>query len=181
MAVAKPIVVGIAGGSGSGKTTLSRALVSALGARNVTYICHDYYYRDLSHLPKEERAKTNFDHPDALETTLLVKQLEVLKSGGAVDVPIYDFAVHTRARETMRAEGKGVIVVEGILIFCDPCLRDLLDIKVFVDTEPDIRFIRRMRRDIAERNRTAEDVATQFLNTVKPMHDLFVTPSKVGA
>lgn len=102
MVVTKPIVVGIAGGSGSGKTTLSRALVSALGAHNVTYICHDYYYRDLSHLPKEDRAKANFDHPDALETTLLVEQLEVLKSGGSVDVPTYDFTTHTRARETTR-------------------------------------------------------------------------------
>ncbi|CAM9534946.1 unnamed protein product [Ectocarpus fasciculatus] len=175
----KPVVVGIAGGSGSGKTTLSRAVVEALGgAQRVTYICHDYYYRDLSHLPIEQRAKTNFDHPDALETSLLVKQLEVLKAGGAADVPMYDFTVHSRKEETTRAEGRGVIIVEGILIFAHAELRDLLDVKIFVDTEPDIRFIRRMQRDIAERNRTADEVVAQYLATVRPMHELFVTPSK---
>eukprot|EP00903_Cladosiphon_okamuranus_P019228 g17682.t1 len=179
MAGTKPIVVGIAGGSGSGKTTLSRAIVEALGgSQHVTYICHDYYYKDLSHLAVEERAKTNFDHPNALETSLLVQQLAVLKAGGSADVPTYDFTVHSRTKETMRAEGKGVIIVEGILIFTDPELRDLLDVKVFVDTEPDIRFIRRMQRDIAERGRTVNEVVDQFLGTVRPMHELFVTSSK---
>ncbi|CAM9523710.1 unnamed protein product, partial [Sphacelaria rigidula] len=174
----KPILVGIAGGSGSGKTTLSRAIVSALGAENVTYICHDYYYRDLSHLAVEERATQNFDHPDALETILMVEQLAQLKAGGEVDLPSYDFSSHTRAPATVRTVAKKVIIVEGILIFCEPELRKLLDVKIFVDTEADIRFIRRMQRDIAERNRTAGDVVVQYMETVRPMHELFVAPSK---
>ncbi|CAM9708780.1 unnamed protein product [Pylaiella littoralis] len=179
MVLITPIVVGIAGGSGSGKTTLSRAVVDALGgAEKVTYICHDYYYKDLSHLPTEDRAQTNFDHPDALETSLLVGHLAVLKAGGSADVPTYDFTIHSRTSQTIRAEGKGVIIVEGILIFAHPDLRDLFDVKVFVDTEPDIRFIRRMQRDISQRNRTADEVVAQFLATVRPMHELFVTPSK---
>jgi uridine kinase len=144
----------------------------------LTAIQHDSYYKDRSHLPSEERANINYDHPDALETSLLIKHLEQLLSGQPVDIPSYDFATHTRRPERLRVQPSTVIVVEGILILADPGLRDLLDIKIFVDTDADIRFIRRMERDIAERARTRESVVRQYMETVRPMHLEFVEPSK---
>ncbi|CAN0142793.1 unnamed protein product [Discosporangium mesarthrocarpum] len=172
------IVVGVAGGSGSGKTTLSKAVVKALGSDSVTHICHDSYYRNLSHLPLEARGKTNFDHPSSLETSLLVNHLKELKAGRPVEVPVYDFSTHTRTAHTVRTLGKRVILVEGILIFSEPELVEQMDIKIFVDTVPDLRLIRRMQRDVAERGRTHEEVVSQYLATVRPMHDEFVEPSK---
>jgi len=174
----KPIIIGVAGGTGSGKTTVSEAILERVGRERITYIQHDSYYKDLSPLPLEERHKINFDHPDALETNLLVEHLERLQAGSPVEVPIYDFTTHTRRKETRRAEPRGVTLVEGILIFADKALRDLMDIRIFVDTDPDIRFIRRLRRDITERGRTLESVIHQYLETVRPMHLEFVEPSK---
>lgn len=174
----KPIIIGVAGGTGSGKTTVSEAILERVGRERITYIQHDSYYKDLSHLPLEERHKINFDHPEALDTDLLVEHLARLQAGSPVEVPIYDFTTHTRRRETRRVEPRGVTLVEGILIFADKALRDLMDIRIFVDTDPDIRFIRRLRRDITERGRTLESVIRQYLETVRPMHLEFVEPSK---
>ncbi len=152
----KPIIIGVAGGTGSGKTTVSQAILERVGRELITYIQHDSYYKDLSHLPPQERARVNYDHPQALENELLVEHLRQLQAGWLVEVPIYDFTTHTRKGETRRAEPRSVILVEGILIFADKALRDLMDIKIFVDTDPDIRFIRRLQRDIAERGRTRD-------------------------
>ncbi len=174
----KPIIIGVAGGTGSGKTTVSEAILERVGRERITYIQHDSYYKDLSHLPLEERHKINFDHPDALDTNLLVEHLERLQTGSPIEVPIYDFTTHTRRRETRRVEPRGVTLVEGILIFVDKALRELMDVKIFVDTDADIRFIRRLQRDIAERRRTMESVILQYLETVRPMHLEFVEPSK---
>jgi uridine kinase len=173
-----PIVVGVAGGTGSGKTTIVREILKGLNSDSVLLIQHDAYYRDRSHLPSEERANINYDHPDALETSLLVEHLQQLLAGQAVEIPIYDFVTHTRKPEHRRVEARKVIVVEGILILADPNLRKLFDIKIFVDTDADIRFIRRLERDIAERGRTRESVVGQYLQTVRPMHLEFVEPSK---
>ncbi len=178
MAGRKPIIVGVAGGTGSGKTTVSQAILERVGRERIAYIQHDAYYRDRSHLPFEERAKLNFDHPDALETELLVEHLQRLRAGEPVEVPIYDFATHTRIPQTRRVEPRPVIMVEGILIFADRALRDMLDVKIFVDTDADLRFIRRLERDIAERGRTMRSVIDQYLATVRPMHLEFVEPSK---
>ncbi len=174
----KPIIIGVAGGTGSGKTTVSEAILERVGRERITYIQHDSYYKDLSHLPLEGRHKINFDHPDALDTNLLVEHLARLQAGSPVEAPIYDFTTHTRRKETRRVESRGVTLVEGILIFGEKALRDLMDIKIFVDTDPDIRFIRRLRRDITERGRTLESVIRQYLETVRPMHLEFVEPSK---
>lgn len=172
------VIVGVAGGTGSGKTTIARAIVERLGPENVAYIPHDAYYHDLSHLPPEERAKQNFDHPDALDTALLIEHLKQLRAGKAVEIPVYDFATHTRRPETRRVEPRPIIVVEGILVFVEPELRELMDIKIYVDTDADIRFIRRLTRDIQERGRTMESVIRQYLETVRLMHLEFVEPSK---
>jgi uridine kinase len=174
----KPVVIGVAGGTGSGKTTEVRKIVETLGPRQVVVIQHDSYYHDLSHLPPEERAHINYDYPDALETDLCVKHLEQLIAGIPAKVPIYDFGTHTRSSETIFVEPASIIIVEGILIFVDPNLRQLMDIKVFVDTDADTRFIRRLQRDITERGRTLESVIHQYMSTVKPMHLEFVEPSK---
>lgn len=174
----RPIVVGVAGGTGSGKTTIVREILKGLEADDVLLIQHDSYYKDRSHLPSEERAHINYDHPDALETSLLIEHLKQLLLGQTVDIPIYDFVTHTRKLECQKVEPHKVIMVEGILILADPKLRDLFDIKVFVDTDADIRFIRRMERDIAERGRTRESVVDQYMGTVRPMHLEFVEPSK---
>jgi uridine kinase len=174
----KPIIIGVAGGTASGKTTVSDAILDRVGRDRITYIQHDSYYRDLSHLPLEERRKLNVDHPDALETKLLVFHLRQLQAGEAVEVPVYDFATYQRRDTTRRVEPRRVILVEGILIFADKELREMMDVKLYVDTDADLRFIRRLQRDTRERDRTVEMVTRQYLNTVRPMHLEFVEPSK---
>lgn len=171
------MVIGICGGTGSGKTTVARKILDAVRDR-VVYIQHDHYYKDLSHLPLPERHKLNFDHPDSLETDLLIEHLKQLKAGHPVERPVYDFTIHTRKAETVRIVPKTAVLVEGILIFENAGLRALMDIKIFVDTDADIRLIRRMRRDITERGRTVESVIEQYEKTVRPMHMEFVEPSK---
>lgn len=172
------VVIGIAGGSGSGKTTLARAIYDKLGHENITYLTHDYYYKDLSHLSEEERDARNFDHPDALDTSLLVEHLKQLRRGEVVNTPRYDFGTHTRIPTPVVTHPSRVILIEGILIFCDPELHSLIDIKIYVDTDDDIRFIRRLQRDITERDRTPASVISQYMKTVRPMHLQFVQPSK---
>ncbi len=174
----EPLIIGVAGGTGSGKTTVANAIVERVGRERIAWVQHDAYYRDQSRKPPEERARVNFDHPDSLETELLIAQLKDLRRGQAVQVPVYDFATHTRTRETHRVEPRPVILVEGILIFTDPALRELFDVKIFVDTDADLRLIRRLQRDMAERGRTFESVITQYCETVRPMHLEFVEPSK---
>lgn len=173
-----PVIIGVAGGTGSGKTTVARRILEQVGTGNIAYIPHDAYYRDLGHLSAEERRKVNFDHPDSLETSLLVAHLKQLRAGQAVEVPVYDFTQHTRTSETRRVEVAPIILVEGILIFADPELRELFDVRLFVDTDADIRLIRRLQRDVQERGRTFESVIQQYLMTVRPMHMEFVEPSK---
>ena len=175
------LILGVAGGSGSGKTTVVEEICRSLHPSPVSVIHHDSYYKDLIHLPFEERAEVNFDHPDALETTLLVEHLAKLRTGNPVDVPVYDFSTHTRTKDVRRVEATGVIIVDGILVLADPRLRDLLDIKVFVDTDADIRFIRRLRRDIRDRGRALESVVDQYQSTVRPMHLAFVEGSRAFA
>jgi uridine kinase len=172
------IIIGVAGGSGSGKTTVVRSIVRSLGKGQVTVIHHDSYYRDASHLAFEERQAINYDHPDALETELLVEHLEALRAGRPVEIPMYDFTTHSRRSETETALPKKVIIVDGLLILWDERIRRLMDIKVFVDADSDIRFIRRLSRDIEERGRSAELVIRQYLDTVRLMHLEFVEPSK---
>lgn len=174
----KPLIIGVAGGSGSGKTTVVREIIRNIGRNHVTVLHHDSYYRDVKHLPFEERIQINYDHPDSLETSLLIRHLHQLKAGESVDVPVYDFAAHLRAPETERMEPRKVVIVDGLLILWDRALRELMDIKVFVDTDADLRFIRRLSRDIEERGRSAESVIEQYLKTVRPMHLEFVEPSK---
>lgn len=174
-------VIGIAGGTGSGKTTLCRALLDSVGQDLAVALPHDAYYRDLGHLSLEERVGVNFDHPDALETSLLVAHLAALKRGEPVGVPVYNFVTHTRSNRAEPMGPKPVVVVEGILSLTDESLRDQMDLKVFVDTADDLRLIRRMERDIRERGRTVDSVAKQYLATVRPMHDQFVAPSKAHA
>ncbi len=171
-------MIGVAGGSASGKTTVVRRIVESLGNEQVTVLEHDRYYRDRSTLRLEERAALNYDHPDALETDLMVHHAKELRDGRPAEVPVYDFAKYTRSAATETALPRRAIILEGILIFADSALRDLMDVKVFVDTDPDIRFIRRLERDVAERGRTMQSVIEQYLNTVKPMHLEFVEPSK---
>jgi uridine kinase len=174
----KPIVLGVAGGSGSGKTTVVRAIMRHLGSAGATVIHHDSYYRDGSHLSPEDRLAINYDHPDALETELLIEHLTTLRAGRGVDVPMYDFANHRRLPDRERVEPHKVIVIDGLLILWDPALRALMDIKVYVDTDADLRFIRRLERDIRERGRSTESVIEQYVHTVRPMHLEFVEPSK---
>jgi uridine kinase len=175
---AGPLVIGIAGGSGSGKTTIARSVVESIGREAVVLIQHDAYYREQSHLPVEERAKVNYDHPDSLETGLLVEHLRTLTAGGPVQRPVYDFTVHNRSRETVFVEPKPVILVEGILVLYEPSLRDLMDLKIYIDTDSDLRIVRRLERDIKERGRSFDSVRDQYLHTVRPMHLQFVEPSK---
>jgi len=171
-------VVGIAGGTGSGKTTVASELVAAFPKNEVVYLSFDHYYRDLSHLPLSERKLTNFDHPDSLESDLFIAHVETLKNGRPIDRPTYDFVTHTRIDKTIRLHPTPIIIVEGILTFVYPKLRELLDMKIFVDTESDVRFIRRLDRDIKERGRTVDSVVAQYIKTVRPMHIEFVEPSK---
>jgi uridine kinase len=173
-----PFVIGVAGGSGSGKTTVVRRIVDSLGPDQVTLLDHDRYYRDRNDLRLEERAALNYDHPDALETDLMVRHVRALKAGQSVEAPQYDFTRHARLAETNTFQPRRALIVEGILVFTDAALRDLMDIKVFVDTDSDTRFIRRLRRDVAERGRTMDSVIDQYQSTVKPMHLEFVEPSK---
>ena len=174
----KPLVIGVAGGSGSGKTTVVRRIVESIGDGQVVVLEHDRYYRDRNDLRLEERAALNYDHPDALETDLLVQHVEALRDGRRVEVPRYDFARYVRHASAEAIEPRRAIIVEGILIYTDAALRRLMDVKVFVDTDDDTRFIRRLQRDIAERGRTVQSVIDQYLSTVKPMHLEFVEPSK---
>lgn len=170
--------IGVAGGSGSGKSTVVRRIVEGLAVARVAVIHHDAYYRDLGDLPIEDRAKINYDHPDSLETELLVRHLRSLRAGDTVEVPVYDFAAHERLTETRSVRPASVIIVDGILILAVPELRGLMDIKVFVDTDADVRLMRRLRRDIEERGRAVESVLRQYALTVRPMHIEFVEPSK---
>jgi uridine kinase len=174
----KPIIIGVAGGTASGKTSVSTKILELIGPERLAFIEHDSYYRDLSHLPLEERKIFNFDHPDALENELLISHLNSLLQGQPVMVPVYDFASYIRTDQLRRVEARRVILVEGILIFADKALRDLMDIKIYVDTDADLRFIRRLQRDVVERGRSVSHVIEQYLNTVRPMHLEFVEPSK---
>ena len=172
------LIIGICGGTGSGKTTVANRLLESTSADEVVFIQQDSYYRNLTDLPLDYRHIANFDHPDALDNDLLVNHVRRLKAGEAVDLPVYDFKTHTRMNETRHVEPKPIVIVEGILIYADPRLLEQMDIKVFVDTPDDIRFIRRLRRDIDERGRTLESVIEQYIATVRPMHMQFVEPSK---
>ena len=174
----EPIIIGVAGGTGSGKTTVASRILERVGAEHITYIAHDAYYRDLGHLPERLRAQVNFDHPDALETELLIEHLKKLRGGEPVEIPIYDFTTHTRTERTRDVEVAPVVIVEGILVFVEAELRKLFDVKIYIDTDADVRFIRRLRRDIEERDRSVESVCEQYLSTVRPMHLEFVEPSK---
>ena len=173
-----PLVIGIAGGSGSGKTTVAQKILDRVGADRIAYLQHDSYYKDLTDLPPTLQMDVNFDHPHSLETELLIKHVEALRNHQSVEVPIYDFSTDSRTNQTFTVAPRGVILVEGILIFTEPELRKLFDVKIFVDTDPDLRFIRRLPRDITERGRTIESVIKQYLTTVRPMHLEFVEPSK---
>ena len=173
-----PLTIGIAGGSGSGKTTVAQAILERVGADKIAFLQHDSYYRDLGGLPPAQRAELNFDHPNSLETALLIEHILALRNGMPVEVPIYDFSIHSRTSQTFTVSPRRVIMVEGILIFVDAVLRDLFNLKIFVDTDADIRFIRRLQRDITERGRSTESVIKQYQATVRPMHLDFVEPSK---
>lgn len=172
------VVIGVAGGTGSGKTTVADAIVARIGASRIAFLQHDSYYRDLAGWDRQLLLHHNFDHPDALESELLAEHVRDLKAHRPVKVPVYDFTRHFRTGETRQVEPRGVVLVEGILIFTEPTLRELFDIKIFVDTDADLRFIRRLRRDLVERGRTVENVIAQYLETVRPMHLEFVEPSK---
>jgi uridine kinase len=172
------LVIAIAGGSGSGKTTVAQVILQRVGPDRISFLQHDAYYKDLSGLPPVQRAEVNFDHPNSLESELLIQHIKQLKNGQPIEVPIYDFAIHSRTERTYSVQARGVILVEGILLFAEPALRDLFDVKLFVDTDSDIRFIRRLQRDIAERGRTTDSVIHQYITTVRPMHLEFVEPSK---
>jgi uridine kinase len=173
-----PLVIGIAGGTGSGKTTVANVILERVGAQHIAYLPHDSYYRNLNDLPPVQREQLNFDHPNSLDTPLLIEHIRELKAWQSIKLPVYDFKTHTRTANTTRMQPQAVIIVEGILIFAEAELRELFDVKIYVDTDPDIRFIRRLQRDIAERGRTTESVIRQYLTTVRPMHLEFVEPSK---
>ena len=173
-----PLVIGIAGGSGSGKTTVAQAILSRVGHDRIAFLQHDSYYKDLSGLPPVQRAEINFDHPDSLETELLTEHIASLRDGKPVDVPVYDFATDRRTDRTFIVQPRSVILVEGILIFTEAKLRKMFDVKIFVDTDAELRFIRRLERDIHERGRSTDSVIAQYQATVRPMHLEFVEPSK---
>lgn len=173
-----PLVIGIAGGSGSGKTTVVQKILERVGVERIAYLQHDSYYKDLGGLPPALRREINFDHPNSLDTELLIEHVKALRNRQAVEIPIYDFSTDTRTAQTYTVAPHRVILVEGILIFVEPELRKLFDVKIFVDTDADLRFIRRLYRDITERGRTTESVIKQYQETVRPMHLEFVEPSK---
>lgn len=174
----RPIFIGITGGTGSGKSTIAREIYKKFGEQCIAMIEQDSYYKDQSHLSFDERIKTNYDHPDAFDTVLIVKHLNMLLSGQAIEKPIYDFEKHNRRSETIRVEPRDIVIVEGILILQEPEIRELLDIKIYVDTDADVRIIRRLVRDINERGRTVDSVINQYLNVVRPMHMQFTEPTK---
>jgi uridine kinase len=173
-----PLVIGIAGGSGSGKTTVAQEILQRVGRDHIAFLQHDSYYKDLSGLPPTQHAEINFDHPNSLETELLTQHIASLRDGQPVEVPIYDFATDSRTSQTFTVQPHRVIIVEGILIFTEAPLRNMFDVKIFVDTDSDLRFIRRLERDITERGRSTESVIKQYMLTVRPMHLEFVEPSK---
>jgi uridine kinase len=172
------MIIGISGGTGSGKTTVAQKIIAPVGAANVVYLQQDSYYRNLGDMPLDLRHKVNYDHPDAFDTDLLMNHLEALRAGEGIEQPIYDYPTHSRKTETIRVEPRPVIIVEGILVFVNSQMRGLMDLKIFVDTDADIRFIRRLDRDVHERGRSVESVITQYQTTVRPMHLQFVEPSK---
>ncbi|WP_456273941.1 uridine kinase [Bacillus sp. AK031] len=174
----KPIVIGVAGGSGSGKTSVTRSIYESFQEHSILMIQQDYYYKDQSHLPFEERLKTNYDHPLAFDNELLIKHLMKLLKNESIEKPIYDYKMHTRSEETLLVEPKDVIILEGILVLEDERLRNLMDIKLYVDTDADLRIIRRMLRDIKERGRSIDSVIDQYINVVRPMHNQFIEPTK---
>lgn len=174
----RPVVIGIAGGSCSGKTSVTRAIYDVFREESVVVIEQDFYYKDQSHMTFEERLETNYDHPYAFDTDLLISHIEDLLKYEAVEKPVYDYVAHTRAAEVIQVEPKEVIIVEGILVLEDERLRDLMDIKLFVDTDSDLRIIRRLQRDIVERGRTVDSVIDQYLSAVRPMHNMFIEPTK---
>jgi uridine kinase len=173
-----PLVIGIAGGTGSGKTTVANVIIDRVGSNHIALIPHDAYYKDLAKLEPAQRVMINFDHPDSLDTSLMIEHLKQLREYKSVELPVYDFKTHMRTEQTLHVDPQPVILVEGILILAEKGLRELFDVKIFVDTDADIRFIRRLERDIAERGRTSASVITQYLTTVRPMHMEFVEPSK---
>jgi len=174
----QPLILGIAGGSGSGKTTIAHTLIERVGGDRIAFAQHDAYYRDQSDIPFEQRLRVNYDHPAALETELLIQHLRALRAGQAIALPVYDFAQFTRAPQTTPIAPRPIVLVEGILIFVDPALRELFDIKIYVDAPADLRFIRRLQRDLTERKRAPESIIRQYLETVRPMHLEFVEPTK---
>ena len=173
-----PLVIALAGGTGSGKTTVANVIIERVGTEHIMYLPHDAYYKDPKNLPEAQRAQINFDHPNSLDTEMLIEHVRVLKAGLPIERPVYDFKTHTRIEEVINLQPQPIVIVEGILIFVEPALRNLFDVKIFVDTPPDIRFIRRLERDINERGRTAISVIQQYQETVRPMHLEFVEPSK---
>jgi uridine kinase len=174
----RPVIIGIAGGSGSGKTTIAESVVKAVGVDTVSLIQHDAYYRDLPHLALEERAEVNYDHPDSLETELLIHHIEELRAGREVRRPVYDFSNHLRTTDTVLVRPEPVVVIEGILVLSERDLRNVMDLRIYVDADSDLRLMRRMKRDIFERERTLDSVINQYEQTVRPMHLQFVEPSK---
>lgn len=178
MTIPKPLVIAIAGGTGSGKTTVSQRILKHFADDNIAYLPHDAYYRDLHDMPMSEKEKVNFDHPNSLETELLIEHVRALKDWRPVELPVYDFTTHSRLKETITIHPSRVVIVEGILIFAERELREEFDVKIFVDTDSDLRFIRRLQRDINDRGRATENIIRQYLTTVRPMHNEFVEPSK---
>ena len=172
------MIIGICGGTGSGKTTVARRILENVNEEYVAYLQHDSYYKNLGDMPLELRHRINFDHPDALDNDLFINHVRALRAGETIEMPLYDFSIHTRRKETVRMDPKPIMILEGILIFVDATLRELMDIKIFVDTADDLRFIRRLKRDVQDRGRSMESVIKQYLDTVRPMHEQFVEPSK---
>ncbi|HEY7546609.1 MAG TPA: uridine kinase [Blastocatellia bacterium] len=172
------MIIGISGGTGSGKTTVAQKIINSVGRDSVVYLQHDAYYRNLGDMPLDLRHRVNFDHPDAFDTELMINHLEALSAGENIEQPLYDYATHLRCKETLHVEPRPVIIIEGILVFVDSDLRALMDMKIFVDTDADLRFIRRLDRDVHERSRSVESIIKQYLTTVRPMHLQFVEPSK---
>jgi uridine kinase len=172
------MIIGICGGTGSGKTTVARRILDNVSDECVIFLQQDSYYRNLGDMPIELRHQINFDHPDALDNDLFINHVKALRAGEAIEMPVYDFSNHSRKNKTIRIEPKPILILEGILIFVDAALRELMDIKIFVDTADDLRFVRRLQRDVHERGRTVEAVIKQYLDTVRPMHEQFVEPSK---